>query len=298
MARRAEQEKSQGRGHDTGKAPKVDPEAQARQMRIKEHQEGCPRLSWAEEIRTILAQPKGFATLSTVSSNKKTEGFPAGSIVGFATDEKGCPFFVFSNMSTHTKNLIADPRASLCVTEMGFQGAADARVVLTGKVEQVAEEEQEDLKKRYIESHPNAFWATFGDFKAYRMDNVLSVDFVGGFARAGSVTPEMYTKAEIDPCLAFAEPVMRHMNDDHEESIKGYVQYLVGTGPVESAKMKRLDRLGFDVRVKDMAGGEGVLRVPFSEPVTERAKIKVAIMQLSKQCAELAKEQEEQKADA
>ncbi|CAK0840329.1 unnamed protein product [Prorocentrum cordatum] len=87
----------------------------------------------------------------------------------------------------------------------------------------------------------------------------------------------MYAKAAVDPCLAFAEPVMRHMNDDHEESIKGYVQYIVGTGPVESAKMKRLDRLGFDVRVKDKAGGEGVLRVPFPEPVTERSKIKAEL---------------------
>jgi putative heme iron utilization protein len=276
----------------------VDPETAERQARVRAHQEGCQRLSWAEEIRTIMAQPKGFATISTVSNKKATEGFPTGSIVAFSTDGKGRPIFVFSTMSTHTKNLMTDPRASLCVTEMDFQGAADARVVLTGNVTVAPEEDQPDLKKQYMESHPNAYWASFGDFKAYCMDEILNIDFVGGFARAGGVTPEEYMEASVDPCLAFAQPVMAHMNDDHEDATKSYIQYLVGAGPVQGAKIKRLDRFGFDVRVKQ-GEGEGVLRVPFPEPVTERPKIKAAIVGLSKQVAAMMpKDSEPKKEDA
>ncbi len=40
-------------------------------------------------------------------------------------------------MSAHTQNLLADPRASLCVTEAAFRGAADARVTLVGSVHKV-----------------------------------------------------------------------------------------------------------------------------------------------------------------
>eukprot|EP00931_Biecheleriopsis_adriatica_P075764 TRINITY_DN49554_c0_g1_i1.p1 TRINITY_DN49554_c0_g1~~TRINITY_DN49554_c0_g1_i1.p1 ORF type:complete len:426 (-),score=78.88 TRINITY_DN49554_c0_g1_i1:12-1154(-) len=294
-----EEKNPQGRGgHQVKGMREVDPETAAKQAIIREHQENCPRLSWAEEIRTIVAQPKGFATLSTVSCKKgKTAGFPTGSIVGFSTDEKGRPIFVFSTMSTHTKNLQQDARASLCVTEPNFLGAADARVVLTGEIIQVPKEEDEKLRKRYMESHSNAYWAMFGDFSVYRMEEILDVGFVGGFARAGGVTPEEYYAAEVDPCISFAEPVMAHMNGDHEEATIAYVQYLIGTGKeirgVKSAKMKSLDRFGFNVRVVQQ-GGEGVLRVPFPAPITERKEIKTAIMDMSKRCAEIARAEDAQ----
>jgi len=278
-------------GHQVKGMGEVDPETAARQQRIREHQEGCQRLSWPEEIKTLMAQPKGFAVLSTISKKGETEGFPVGSIVGFATDEKGRPIFCFSGMSSHTGNVVKDSRASLCVTEQDFRGAADARVVLTGKVTAVAKDEQDAVREQYLAKHPGAYWVNFGDFTMFRMDEVLDVAFVGGFARAGGITVQEYYDAEVDPCLAFSAPVMTHMNDDHEESIKSYVQYLVGAGEVDGAKMKRLDRYGFDCRV--MSGGqEGVLRVPFPEPVTERKDIKTAIMQLSKKVASIQQAEE------
>jgi len=274
-------------GHQVkGMAP-VDEETAAKQAKIREHQESCPRLSWAEEIRAIAAQPRGFATLSTVASAGDIAGFPSGSVVGFATSDDGRPIFCFAGMSGHTKNLVQDARAALTVTEADFAGAADARAVFTGRVTRITDK-AEDAAARvaYKAAHPNAFWADFGDFKMYRMDEILDVSFVGGFARAGGVTVEEYRAAALDPCLAFAEGVMAHMNDDHSDSLRQYVEVLVGTDPVKSAKMKRLDRFGMDVRVEDAkTGSGGVLRVPFDAPVTERAAIKTAIVGLSKKCA-------------
>ena len=52
--------------------------------------------------------------------------------------------------------------------------------------------------------------------------------------------------------------------------------------------MKRLDRLGFDVRVEDASGSTGVLRVPFDEEVTRRKRSKDAIVALSKKCAAIS----------
>lgn len=272
-------------GHQVRGMGEVDPDTAAKQAQIREHQEKCPRLTWPEEIRTIMAQPKGFAVLSTLSRKGETAGFPVGSIVGFATDEQGRPIFSFSGMSAHTGNVLSDSRASLCVTEPNFCGAADARVVLTGRVAPVPKSEQDVAQEKYLEKHAGAYWVRFGDFTMFRME-VLDISFVGGFARAGGISVEEYSAAAVDPCSAFAEGVMKHMNDDHEDSIKGYVEYLVGTGPCESAKMKRIDRFGFDVRIKQ-GGNEGVLRVPFATPVIERQQIKSAIMELSKQVAAL-----------
>ena len=118
-------------GHQVKGMKEVDPETAKRMEAVREHQSNCPRLPWADEIRTMAAQPRGFASLSTVSCAEGIEGFPSGSVVGFATLDDGTPIFCFSAMSGHTKNLLADSRASLTVTEPGFEGAADARAVFT-----------------------------------------------------------------------------------------------------------------------------------------------------------------------
>ena len=234
-----------------------------------------------------MAQPEGFATLSTVSSKEGLEGFPLGSTVGFAVDDKGTPVFSFSGMSAHTKNVLVDPRVSLCVTEKSFVGAADARASFVGRLVALKGDAAEAAKSAYLSSHPTAYWVQFGDFTMFAMEEILDVSFVGGFARAGSISAEEYRGASVDPCAAFAGPVMAHMNDDHSSSLKEYLRWIVGVeAEVEAVAMKRLDQHGFDLRVTQKGGGTGVLRVPFEEPVTERKDIKTAIVNLSKKCAE------------
>jgi putative heme iron utilization protein len=196
-------------------------------------------------------------------------------------------------MSAHTKNVLADPRASLCVTEPDFAGAADARAMFVGRVSLIkGAEEAAEARQAYLAAHPNAYWASFGDFHMFKMADVRDVSFVGGFARAGSVTVEEYSAAAVDPCAPFAALVRRHMNRDHGASLKDYLRWVVGLGDdadgVEDVSMKHLDRFGFDLRVVQAGGASsGILRVPFDAPVTERKAIKAAIMGLSKRCAQL-----------
>lgn len=259
----------------------------AAQEKLRENQAACTRLSWPEEIRTLMAQPEGFATLSTVSSKEGLEGFPLGSTVGFAVDDRGTPVFSFSGMSAHTKNVLVDPRVSLSVTEKSFVGAADARASFVGRLVALKGDAAEAAKAAYLSSHPTAYWVQFGDFTMFAMEEILDVSFVGGFARAGSISAEEYRSASVDPCAAFAAPVMAHMNDDHTLSLKEYLRWIVGVeAEVEAVAMKRLDQHGFDLRVTQKGGGTGVLRVPFDAPVTERKDIKTAIVSLSKKCTE------------
>lgn len=96
------------------------------------------------------------------------------------------------------------------------------------------EVEEEGLRELYMKKHPNAFWVDFGDFSFFRMKHLKSVNFVGGFARAGSISPQEFLEAPIDPIQAFAAPVMGHMNEDHSDSTIAMVQHYIGLPQVTS----------------------------------------------------------------
>src|ERR1035438_4272179 len=69
-----------------------------------------PEPTHAERVRTLVSLG-ALATLSTLS--RKRPGYPFGSLMPYAIDERGRPIFLISNMAMHTQNLQADPRASL-----------------------------------------------------------------------------------------------------------------------------------------------------------------------------------------
>ena len=74
--------------------------------------------------------------------------------------------------------------------------------------------------------------------------NVLhAARLVSGFARAGSINGDAYLQAKVDPLATFAVPIMRHMNEDHEDSLVAMIQHFVGI-PVSQAKLIAVDRLG------------------------------------------------------
>ena len=66
-------------------------------------------------------------------------------------------------MSTHTQDLLADPRCSVTIASKEFKGAADGRVNLMGKATLCKKEETDALKAVYLAKHPGAFWVDFGE---------------------------------------------------------------------------------------------------------------------------------------
>lgn len=225
-------------------------------------------------------------------------GFPGGSVVGFAPDEQGRPLFVFSGMSSHTQDLLADPRCSLTVAAKEFKGAADGRVNLMGTCERLKDpEEIAKAKEIYLAKHPGAFWVEFGDFFWYRQE-VEAIRFVGGFARAGSVTAEEYKEATPDPIMAFGGHVAAHMNDDHMDStiamVQHYIPSLDAEGFVQAAEITSVDSLGMYVKItrdpenEDQLPGQPKqfkLRLPFPRSVTERKDVKSVIVEMTQASA-------------
>ena len=46
-------------------------------------------------------------------------------------------------------------------------------------------EREDAVKQLYKSKNPESFWADFGDFKPFYMEEVVAVHFNGGFGRAG-----------------------------------------------------------------------------------------------------------------
>jgi len=281
--------------HDVGGDPfaSLSPEQKERAQAYMEHQQNVPKPGFPVDVRSLVQYNHGFAVMST--NSKSNPGYPGGSVVGFAPDEQGRPLFVFSGMSSHTQDLLADPRCSLTVASKEFKGAADGRVNLMGTCERLKDEEEiAKAREIYLAKHPGAFWVDFGDFFWYRVE-VEYVRFVGGFARAGSVTADEYREAKPDPIMGFGSHIAAHMNDDHMEStiamVKHYIPGLAGAeNYVQAAEITSVDSLGMYVKITRDPDNEDQLpgqpkqfkvRLPFPRPVTERKDVKSVIVEMT-----------------
>lgn len=275
----------------------LSPEQKERVSAFIEHQQNVPKIGFAADVRSLVQYNHGFACMST--NSKSNTGFPGGSVVGFAVDDDGSPVFVFSGMSSHTQDILKDPRCSLTVADKNFKGAADGRVNLMGTCHRIKEDNDEidKIRQIYLAKHPGAFWVEFGDFFFYRMQ-IEAIRFVGGFARAGSVTPEDYRSASPDPIMAFGQAIADHMNDDHSSAtiamVNHYIPSLDGDCYVKEAVINRVDSLGMDIKItRDTENNDRLpgqpqqfkVRLPFPEPIKERAGVKSAIVEMTRASA-------------
>lgn len=251
---------------------------------FQKHQSSVKRLSVSEEIRTLVQQSTGYAVLST--NSVQYPGFPTGSIAGFSIDKDGKPFFVLSAMSAHTKDILVDGRSSLCVTSKNFKDAADGRVTLIGTISKLPQDKIQAYREEYLKKHKDAYWIDFGDFSYFTMDKIDNIRYIGGFARAGSISGSDYLNCSPDPLAAFAEPVMNHMNDDHADSTVAMIKHYVGV-EVTDAKIIGLDKYGMTIKAKlEIADGEySNIRLPFPREITERKGVKEAIVEMTRASA-------------
>jgi len=289
--------KEKAPGHDvksTGAVLQLDPEEMKVQERLAEHQQNAPKLGWADDIRTLVQYNHGFAVMSTNSKSK--DGYPGGSVFGFAPDEDGRPLFVFSGMSTHTQDVLADPRCSVTIASKDFKGAADGRVNLMGKCLKLPLEEKMAAKATYLKKHPGAFWVEFGDFNWFRME-IENIRFVGGFARAGSVTAEEYKEAKPDPISAFGTHIAQHMNEDHMESTVAMIENQVPGLDVSEAVITSVDSLGMYVKVSRTPRASDQpqqfkIRLPFPRKAENRTDVKNIIVEMTQAASDAGLKEE------
>jgi len=97
------------------------------------------------EARLYLRRHRA-GVLSTLS--KRLGGYPFGSITPFVLDAAARPVVLVSRLAEHTKNMEADPRASLFVHDAAPDVQTGARLTLVGDAERVADADL--IRARYL----------------------------------------------------------------------------------------------------------------------------------------------------
>jgi putative heme iron utilization protein len=223
-----------------------------------------PEPSFAEQARTLMHLGR-CGMLAT--QLRRHAGFPFGSIAPYGLDAQGQPTLLFSTMAVHTQNLLADPHASLLVTQPGWTDdpLAGARLTLVGPVVAVGGDELNTVRADYLQRHENArYWVDFGDFGFYRMA-VEDAYYVAGFGAMGWVTADAYRDAQPDPLADAAAGILAHMNDDHTDALVLYCAVFAGVDATQ-ATMTAIDRMGFRVRARSGDRLQG-LRINFPREV-------------------------------
>jgi hypothetical protein len=222
------------------------------------------------------------ATLCTIA--REPEGFPYGSLVTIAIDGSGRPLLLLSTLAEHTRNLQAESKASLLLTEpLGEhdQPLAVGRVTLLGAGTLVPDDEKAAVRELFLAQQPSsAMYVDFKDFGFYRLEP-SSLRYVGGFGRMSWVTPEDYRVAEPDPLADGAAGILAHMNEDHADAVLTYAQKLAGVADATSATMIAVDRYGFDLATIASEGPRAV-RLAFDAPVGTHDEVRRAMVVLSK----------------
>ncbi len=201
----------------------------------------------------------------------------------YALDDQANPIFLISTMAMHTQNLLADPRASLLVTQpdAGGDPLGASRVTLMGNVLSVRETDVAEARKLYLARHADSkHWVDYKDFSFYQM-SVVDVYYVGGFGVMGWVPASEYYSAKPDPLADSSMGIIEHMNADHADALILLGKAFAGIEAQEAA-MTSVDRLGFHVRLKTQDGASGA-RIAFLREVSSASEARKVLVEMTQQ---------------
>lgn len=232
--------------------------------------------------RLLRAERQG--ALATLSLHKP--GYPFGSVAPYALSGRGEPLFVMSALAQHTRNALADPRASLLVQESaGLAADADVqahgRLTVMGRIAAVEGADEEDARARYLARHPLAARTAGGhDFRHYKL-SVEEARFIGGFGKICWIAGRsMVIDPAQDPLAPHAAGICRHMNDDHQEALALLCQRFRSL-PGPGARMVAVDAFGFDVEHgAHEHGAHQRVRFDFPDPVSTPNEVRRAMVAL------------------
>lgn len=130
----------------------------------------------------------GTGALSVLDA---TTGDPLVTMVNTTVDQALRPLILISALSLHTRNLQADPRASLLLHDdfpVGGDPQTALRVSLSGTFAALTDAtEAEAARAAFLARHPYAgLYAGFADFSFWRLEPTR-VHIVAGFGRAYDV---------------------------------------------------------------------------------------------------------------
>jgi putative heme iron utilization protein len=199
-------------------------------------------------------------SLATIDAST---GHPYASLLTIATDVDGTPLLLISTLALHTKNLAADPRASLLFdgTDASGDPLAGGRVTVIGAARRT---ERATARERFLARHEHARgYADFPDFAFYELEPERA-HFIGGFGRIVTLMPHdiLVDTKDADQLVAAHGSIVSHMNEDHAAAIELYATVLAGA-PAGPWRMTGVDPDGFDLVCDGLT-----CRLPFPQRVT------------------------------
>jgi len=230
-----------------------------------------PEFDAGNAAKTLLREARSGALATLMPGS----GDPYCSLVNVATAADGAPLLLLSRLALHTKNLLADPRASLMLDERKSGDPLEgARIMLAGRI---AVTDTPAHRARYLARHPDAYmFAGFGDFAFYRM-TIGAAHLVAGFGRIDDLAPaDVLIDVSDAAALLDAEPgAVKHMNDDHADTLRLYATRLLGA-PDGAWRC-----VGCDPEGLDLQDGRAARRLRFPHRIITAEALREVLRQMA-----------------
>lgn len=230
------------------------------------------------EVRLLLRRAR---TAALGTSNRDPKG-PYVSLANIATDGQGHPVIFISRLAWHTRNIEANPEASVMVSEIPPEGDAltGPRVTVMGRFEPLP---KGDIAARYAHHHPAArTYLDFPDFSFWRL-KAQKIHAVAGFGRIETMEPDEVFLPESTAAAVMdqAESAIAHMNEDHADAVELYARKLLGA---EAGKWRIT---AIDPDGAHLAREDKVLRLAFERPAEKAADLRQIFVALAQKARNL-----------
>lgn len=197
------------------------------------------------------------------------DGWPYGSLVLIGIDHDLSPILLLSDLAEHTKNLSADPRASLLIDgTVGHDDPLSApRVALMGRIARI---DDRPTTARFIARHPaSTLYVGFADFHFFRL-TIERAHLIAGFGRIRWLEADQIRPPRPDQLARDERKLVDALNRD-----TGLVRRLALKGGAETEagwKIAGLDRDGLDLAQRGQR-----LRLWFDRPASTMDEALAAI---------------------
>ncbi len=232
-----------------------------------------PRRTEAPELIDIARRLWTGAFRGAFSTHSVSHpGYPFGSVVPYCLDREGLPLLLLSHLAQHSKNLAADSRCGLLLTESGAEDVQQqARLSMMADCEPLTAE-QEAATERYFRCFPQSrpYFEQL-DFRFFRLRPRAPLYLNAGFASARWLGPErVVTSNPFDP-----KTESRLIGE--VSARQSALRRLFG-GAMDDADVAVA---GIDGRGMDLRRGEHLRRVSFPRPVSSTLQVTELIRTLA-----------------
>ena len=230
------------------------------------------------QLARTLARGARFGAIGVLDPDS---GHPLTSRVLLATDVDGVPVMIGSELATHTRALIADPRCSILVGEPGKgDPLAWPRLTIVSTAERIERDHESysHIRARFLRRHPKSgLYVDFPDFSFFKL-NPNSANLNAGFGKAHVFSgSDLVIDSQLNNTIAINElQLLAQLN-----AVRGGVPNSEAIGNSEyktgNWRLTGVDASGFDI-----ASGGKIIRHELSREQTDLDALIVEYQQILK----------------